>query len=51
MALKPFTFKEVSLLIRVLFFGVTSVHKRIGFKDIKPSPSTYETGWMISDSL
>lgn len=51
MALKPFTFKEVSLIILGLFVGVTSKHERIGFEDTKPSPSADQTGSAISDAL
>ena len=43
MALKRFAFKEASLLILDLFSGATLVHGKTAFKDIKPSPCTYQT--------
>ena len=49
-ALKRFAFKEASLLILDLFSGATLVHRKTAFKDIIPSPCTYQTWSMISDS-
>lgn len=43
MALKQSAFKEASLLILGMFSGVTPVHGKTAFKDIKPSPHTYQT--------
>lgn len=48
---EPFAFKEVSFLILGFFISVTPVQWRIRFKDIKPSPGTYQTWWIISNSL
>ena len=42
-ALKRFAFKEASLLILDLFSGATLVHRKTAFKDIIPSPCTYQT--------
>ena len=50
MALKQFAFKEASLLILGMFSGVTPVHGKTAFKDIKPSPRTYQTWSMINNS-
>lgn len=43
MALKQSAFKEASLLILGMFSGVTPVHAKTAFKDVKPSPRTYQT--------
>lgn len=51
MALKPFTFEEVSPIIPGLFAGMTSKHERIGFKDAKPSPGADQTGSLIGAAL